>query len=120
MIQENCIFCKLASKEIPTSVVYETESVMAFEDNAPIAPVHVLVVPKDHYAHIGDNVPPALMAELFEVANEVARIKGIDKSGYRLVTNCGPDAGQTVFHLHIHVIGGAKVAKEMVFDREHA
>lgn len=118
MKQENCIFCKLASKELPTSVVYETDHVLAFEDNAPIAPVHVLVIPKDHYRDISDGVPSELMAELFHAVNEVARIKGIDKSGYRVVTNCGKDAGQTVFHFHIHVVGGAKVAKEMVFEHE--
>ncbi|MDO5044604.1 MAG: histidine triad nucleotide-binding protein [Coriobacteriia bacterium] len=107
-IDETCIFCKLAHHEIPTQVVYEDDSVFAFEDAEPQAPVHVLVVPKDHYQDASDDVPDELMAKLMKAANKVAQIKGVDKSGYRILTNKGSDAGQTVFHLHIHVLGGTE------------
>lgn len=110
----DCIFCKIASHEIPSTVVYENDDVIAFDDLSPQAPVHTLVIPKKHYASISDNVPDELMAEIFRVAHEVAKIKGVDKSGYRLITNNGPDAGQTVHHFHVHVLGGTKMSEGML------
>lgn len=111
---EDCIFCKIARKEIPSTTVYETDSVIAFDDLNPQAPVHTLVIPKDHYMSVSDNVPAPLMAELFQAAHKVAEIKGVDKTGYRLITNNGSDAGQTVFHFHIHVLGGKKLSEGLI------
>jgi histidine triad (HIT) family protein len=102
----DCIFCKIASKEIPASIVYEDEYVIAFEDANPQVPVHTLLIPKEHYANIGDDVPPELLGKLFAKVGEIARIKAVDKSGYRIIANTGEDGRQTVHHLHIHILGG--------------
>lgn len=107
MIKDDCIFCKLANKVIPTEVVYENDDVMAFNDANPQMPVHVLIVPKQHYANIGDNIPEELLGRMFAAVKEVAHIKGIEDSGYRVLVNTGADAGQVVNHVHIHVLGGA-------------
>lgn len=110
----DCIFCKLANDEIETKVVYEDELVCAFEDTNPQAPVHVLVVPKKHYQDIADEVPSETIARVFEAANKVAKIKGIDQKGYRLITNKGADAGQSVFHWHVHVLGGKTLGEGLI------
>ncbi|MDR0308606.1 MAG: histidine triad nucleotide-binding protein [Coriobacteriales bacterium] len=109
----DCIFCKIAAGEISSKLVYEDDRVIAFEDINPQLPVHVLVIPKDHYDHIGDDVPEDLMGHLITVAAKVAAIKGVDKTGYRLITNIGEDGRQTVIHLHLHVLGGAKMPLRM-------
>ncbi|MFN2615285.1 MAG: histidine triad nucleotide-binding protein [Actinomycetota bacterium] len=104
----DCLFCRIVAGEIPSTPVLDRPAVYAFRDVAPAAPVHVLVVPKDHVADarsIGAG-HAGLLAEVVDAANEVARAEGLDGSGYRLVFNVGPDAGQTVFHLHLHVLGG--------------
>ncbi len=105
---DECLFCKIIKGEIPSKKVFENESVYAFEDIAPAAPVHVLVIPKKHISSAAALSPEDadLLWKLFSAVNEVARIKGIDKSGYRVVTNVGKDAGQSVFHMHLHVLGG--------------
>ena len=112
---EDCIFCKLARGEIPSSKVYEDEQVVAFNDLNPQAPVHVLIVPKAHYANLNEagGMPEALLAALLRAASRIAAQLGLDKSGYRIVSNCGPDACQSVQHLHIHLLGGAKLAEKM-------
>ncbi|MCK0111185.1 histidine triad nucleotide-binding protein [Ornithinimicrobium sp. F0845] len=104
----DCLFCKIVAGEIPNDTVHETDTVLAFRDITPRANVHVLVIPKAHQdtlaqmsAEDADSV-----AELFTAAGEVARLEGIDESGYRVVSNVGPDAGQEVFHVHVHVLGG--------------
>ncbi|MDP1538713.1 MAG: histidine triad nucleotide-binding protein [bacterium] len=108
---EQCIFCKIVKKEISADIVYENDRVMAFRDINPVAPVHVLIIPKFHIPsvnHLGlEN--KTLMGELILVAQKIAREQGVDKSGYRLVLNMGKDAGQTVDHLHLHLIGGEKL-----------
>ncbi|MCL1880214.1 MAG: histidine triad nucleotide-binding protein [Actinomycetia bacterium] len=109
----NCLFCKIANHEIDAKVVYEDDLVMAFEDINPQTPVHTLVIPKQHYDHIGDDVPEELLGHIFTTAAKVAQIKGVDTSGYRLVTNIGEDGRQTVIHLHIHVVGGARLPIRM-------
>ena len=106
---DDCIFCKLANHEIPTEVVYENDRFCAFKDANPQAPVHVLVVPKAHYANVADDVPADVLGGLLEAAVEVARITGVDKDGFRLIMNTGANAGQTVMHLHCHVLGGVKM-----------
>ena len=112
---EDCIFCKIARGEILSSKVYEDEQVVAFNDLNPQAPVHVLIVPKAHYANLNEagGMPEALLAALLRAASRIAAQLGLDKSGYRIVSNCGPDACQSVQHLHIHLLGGAKLAEKM-------
>ena len=104
----HCIFCKIASGEIPSAVVYDDEHVVAFRDLNPHAPTHVLVVPRRHIPTLNDLVPAdaELVGRMYLAAREVARQEGIAETGYRTVFNCNADAGQTVFHLHLHVLGG--------------
>lgn len=104
---EDCIFCKIAAGEIPSTKVYEDDQVLAFEDLNPMMPVHTLIVPKEHHANIGDDIPDALMGHLFNTVKKVAETKGIAESGYRVIVNTGDDACQTVHHVHVHVLGGA-------------
>jgi histidine triad (HIT) family protein len=102
------IFGKIIRKEIPATIVYETERVLAFRDINPVAPVHVLVIPKKPIESIASAVQTdaEILGELMLAAGEVARQEGLEPGGYRVVTNIGADGGQTVFHLHLHVIGG--------------
>lgn len=102
-----CIFCKIAGGDIPATVVYEDDQVIAFDDLSPQMPVHTLIVPKEHHDHIGDDIPDALMGHLFNTVKKVAEIKGIASSGYRVIVNTGDDAQQSVHHVHVHVLGGA-------------
>jgi histidine triad (HIT) family protein len=102
-----CLFCKIATGEIPATVVHETETTLAFRDLDPQAPTHVLVVPRSHYPNAAAlaAAEPAAAAHLFEVAGEIAEKEGLGE-GYRLVFNTGPAAHQTVFHVHMHLLGG--------------
>ncbi len=104
--KDDCIFCKIANGEIPTDMVMQTEDIAVFHDAAPKYPVHVLVVPKDHYESLNDGVPAELLGKLMAILPEVADKMGIHDSGFRTVINTGPDANQTVKHLHIHIVGG--------------
>lgn len=108
----DCPFCKIVAGEFPAEVVHETESTLAFRDINPQAPTHVVVVPKAHHpdAAAVAQADPALAGGLLRAAGEVARSEGIAVSGYRLVFNTGPGAGQSVFHVHCHVIGGRALA----------
>ena len=112
---ENCLFCKIAAGVIPSTKVYEDEQVLAFRDIAPQAPVHVLVIPKKHVSGWYDakDESDALLAHMMRAAATVAKMEGIVESGFRVVSNCGPDAQQTVPHLHLHVLGGKTMAGEM-------
>jgi histidine triad (HIT) family protein len=110
----DCIFCKIVSGEIPAGIVYEDEHVLAFDDLSPQAPVHVLVIPKRHFASLADEVDAVTLGALLAAAHAVARVKGADASGYRVIVNTGPDAQQTVPHLHVHVMGGRQMAHGMV------
>lgn len=104
---ENCIFCKIAKGEIPASKVYEDDTVVAFHDLSPQAPVHVLIIPKKHYASILDTeADGAPMNELCRAAKQLAKELGVDEKGFRLIINTGEDGGQTVHHLHMHLTGG--------------
>ena len=104
----DCLFCKIGSGQIPAKVILQDDEVLAFDDINPQAPVHVLVIPKRHVAVLNDAGAgdPPLLGRLLETAALVARKKGIADSGYRVVVNQGRDGGQTVFHLHLHVMGG--------------
>lgn len=109
-----CLFCKILAGEIPSNKVYEDETVYAFRDIAPQAPTHILVVPREHISGC-DGVTPdnsAVVAHIFEVIPRIAQAEGLT-GGYRVVSNCGPDAGQTVPHLHFHILGGRELTLEM-------
>jgi histidine triad (HIT) family protein len=103
---DDCIFCKIAKGEIPATIIAEAPTCIAFRDVNPEAPVHVLVIPKAHVASLNEVASPALFADIMQMAREVAKQEGIAGSGYRVVFNTNGDGGQTVFHLHAHVMGG--------------
>ena len=112
----DCLFCRIVAREVPAEVVHETETTLAFRDIAPHAPVHVLVVPKEHHRNVGAlaTADPELLAEVVTAAHAVARQEGLVDDGgvdpgYRVVTNTGPQAGQSVDHLHLHVLGGRRM-----------
>lgn len=109
----DCLFCKIIAGEIPSTKVYENDKVYAFRDINPQAPVHVLIVPKTHVANVIEGVAAGLMDDLLKAAVEIAKQEGIDKSGFRLLTNCGKDGAQSVNHLHLHLLGGAQLAEKM-------
>lgn len=104
----DCLFCKIINGEIPSDKVYENDKVYAFRDIAPQAPIHVVIVPKTHIASANDITADnsSAVADIYEAIPEIAKSLGISKSGYRIVNNCGKDAGQTVFHIHFHLLGG--------------
>lgn len=104
----DCIFCKILQGEIPSKKVYEDDLVYAFEDIAPAAPVHILIIPKEHMASLDAAKPShqALLGHILLTAAELARKLGVSEGGYRIVNNCGENAGQTVFHLHFHLLAG--------------
>ncbi len=112
---ENCIFCKIVKGEIPSTKVYENDKVYAFRDIDPQAPTHILVVPKEHMANIMEGVEKknGIMIDLTEAINEIVKQEGIDKTGFRVVTNCGKDGAQSVEHLHFHILGGRQLAGQM-------
>ncbi|MGI6590140.1 MAG: histidine triad nucleotide-binding protein [Eggerthellaceae bacterium] len=107
----DCLFCKIIAGEIPSKKVFEDDRVYAFDDIEPEAPVHTLIVPKQHYTDLQSDVPPELLGHLLKVVPEIARIKGVYESGYRTVINTGPDSATTVPHLHIHLLGGVKMGR---------
>ena len=110
----NCIFCKIAAGEIPSAKVYEDESVLAFKDLNPAAPVHVLVIPKAHIESLdcvnGENID--LVSKVISAVPVVAKAAGVE-NGYRVITNIGEDGGQTVKHLHFHILGGTKLTEKL-------
>jgi histidine triad (HIT) family protein len=109
---EGCIFCRIAAGGIPSRKVVETERVLAFEDIHPMAPVHVVIIPKSHVATLMDVAGEGMadLQEMMTAAREVARIKKVERSGFRVVINCNEEGGQVVFHLHMHLLGGRKLA----------
>lgn len=111
----DCLFCKIIAGEIPSAKVYEDEYVYAFRDINPQAPVHVLIVPKAHIASADeiDAANSAAVAHVFEAAAKIARQEGLG-GGYRIINNCGADGGQTVMHLHFHLIGGTKLSEKII------
>lgn len=110
----DCLFCKIINGDIPSTKVYEDNSVYAFRDINPQAPTHILVIPKAHLASVNEVNPQnsAVVAHIFEVIPKIAEAEGL-VNGYRVVSNCGPDAGQTVHHLHFHILGGKELALDM-------
>jgi histidine triad (HIT) family protein len=108
---EDCIFCKIANGTIPSKKVYEDAEVVAFDDINPMAPVHVIIIPKKHIPTMLDVTKTDMgsIGSMFTAAQEVARIKGINERGFRAVINCNEEGGQVIFHLHMHVLGGKKL-----------
>ena len=106
-MSSDCLFCRIVAREIPAEIVHETDTTLALRDINPQAPTHVVVIPKAHLASAVDLAgDPALSAAVLATGAEIARREGVAESGYRLVFNTGPDAGQSVFHVHLHVLGG--------------
>ncbi len=103
-----CLFCKIAAKQIHAKILFEDDDLLAFHDVNPVAPTHVLIIPKQHVSGLGDGQPEhtELFGRLLLATSRAAALTGIAESGYRVVANTGPHAGQSVFHLHIHVLGG--------------
>lgn len=108
-MSESCIFCRIAAGEIPTKLVAETHEAVAFHDVNPQAPVHVLVIPRQHLTSLATAEDEELLGQLLMLAAKVARTEGISESGYRVVANTGSDGGQSVDHLHFHVMGGRRM-----------
>ena len=113
---EDCLFCKIVKGEIPSTKVYEDEFVYAFKDIHPEAPVHILVIPKKHIGSINkiEKEDEELIGKIFTTIKKVAKDQGIAESGYRVVSNCGKDAGQTVMHLHFHILGGKTLGEKVL------
>ena len=110
-MQENCLFCKIAAGQIAAKIVYQDEDVVAFEDINPQAPHHILIIPRRHIPSVEDLKPDdgPVLVHIFTTAVKLAHDMGFGEGGYRIVTNVGPDAGQSVFHLHFHLLGGRKL-----------
>ncbi|AEA34614.1 histidine triad nucleotide-binding protein [Hippea maritima] len=107
-----CVFCKIVNGELLADKVYEDENYLAFKDINPKAPVHVLIIPKQHIEYLSDidETNKHIIGDMAVIANKIAKELGIDKSGYRILINNGPDSGQEVFHIHLHLLGGKKMA----------
>lgn len=108
---EDCIFCKIIKREIPSSIVYEDSEIIAFRDVNPQAPIHILVIPKKHIEALVNltEEDEKVVGKIYTVINKIARQEGIDKKGFRVIVNCGEDGGQEVKHLHFHILGGKKL-----------
>lgn len=111
----SCLFCKIANKEIPSQLLFEDDDLIAFRDIAPAAKVHCLIIPKKHFSNLNelDETHNSLLGKLLQKAKHLASQLGIDQSGYRCVINTNKDGGQTVFHLHLHLIGGETLSGKM-------
>ena len=113
---EDCLFCKIIKGEIPSTKVYEDEEILAFNDINPAAPIHILVIPKKHIESLANmqKEDEAVVGKIYGVINKIAEEKGFKDNGYRVIVNCGKDAGQEVMHLHFHVLAGAKFGDKIV------
>ena len=111
----DCIFCKIIAGEIPSTQVYADETVIAFRDINPVAPTHILIIPRDHIETVNDLTvdDETLVGHLFTTAKQIAEEQGVAESGYRLIINCGPDSRQEVYHIHLHLIGGQRMQHPM-------
>ena len=113
---EDCIFCKIIKGEIPSTKVYEDDKVLAFKDINPAAPIHVLVIPKKHIENVLEinEENKEITSDIFLAINKIAKQLGIDKDGFRIINNCGKDAGQEVMHLHFHKLAGGKMGPKII------
>lgn len=110
----DCIFCKIANKEINSEIIYENENVVAFKDLNPLAKLHFLVVPKKHYETVLDIGDESTMKDIFKAVKEIAKEYDIDETGFRLINNCKEDGGQEVMHMHIHMLAGEKLKTTII------
>lgn len=113
---EDCIFCKIIKREVPSEIVYEDNEIIAFKDIQPAAPIHILVIPKKHIpslAHL-ETEDEVLIGKIYTVINKVAQDKGVKEKGFRVIVNCGEDGGQEVGHLHFHLLAGTKLGEKIV------
>lgn len=113
---DDCIFCKIVNGEISSEKVYEDDKVLAFKDINPAAPIHVLVIPKKHVQDVLDIKPDdkEMISNIFLAINKIAKKLGIEKDGFRIINNCGKDAGQEVMHLHFHLLAGGKMGPKII------
>ncbi len=113
---EDCIFCKIIKKEIPSEIVYEDEEIIAFKDINPAAPIHILVIPKKHISSIIDmkKEDEATIGRIYSIINKIAEDIGIKEKGFRVILNCGEDGGQEVKHIHFHLLAGKKLGQKIV------
>ena len=113
---EECLFCRIIKGTIPSSKVYEDEYVYAFKDIEPVAPVHILVVPKKHISNLNEisDEDEKILGKIFLAIKKIAKELGIDEKGYRVINNCGKDAGQTVMHLHFHLLAGVEMGEKLL------
>ena len=111
----DCLFCKIIKKEIPSTVVYEDDEILAFRDIHPVTPVHILVIPKKHITSLAElkKEDEAVIGRIYTVINEIAKKEGILEKGFRVIVNCGEDGGQEVKHLHFHLLGGKKLGTKI-------
>ncbi len=111
MSDPECLFCRIVAGDIPADIVYENDRLLAFRDISPQAPIHILLIPREHIATINDldEAHADIIGQLFLAAKAIARNEGIADDGYRVVMNCNAGAGQTVFHLHLHLLGGRQM-----------
>ncbi len=112
-MMDDCIFCKIAKKEVDSTVVHETDRLIVIKDINPQAPVHLLIIPKEHYSTLLDCSDGELLSEMFLAASDVARKTGIDRTGFRAVVNTNEEGGQTVYHLHMHILAGRPLSGRM-------
>ena len=114
-MKDDCLFCKIIKKEIPSKVVYEDDTVLAFRDINPVAPVHILVIPKKHIGSLVEltNEDEAIVGKIYTIINKIAKQEGIAEKGFRVIVNCGEDGGQEVKHLHFHLLGGKKLGTKI-------
>ena len=113
-MNENCLFCRMSQGTVPVDKVYEDEKIFAIKDINPRAPVHVMIIPREHIASAAEitDAEGPLLSHIFATANRVAQSQNVDKSGYRLTFNVGNDGGQTIYHLHLHLLGGRELGPE--------
>ena len=113
---EDCIFCKIIKGEIPSSKVYEDEEILAFNDIHPAAPIHILVIPKKHIASLAniEKKDEELIGKIFGVINQISEEQGFKQEGYRVITNCGENGGQSIKHLHFHILAGKKLGEKIL------
>jgi histidine triad (HIT) family protein len=111
----DCLFCKIAAKEIPSDIIFQDDRITVFKDINPAAPIHLLIIPNKHIPSVNDLDPEdeGLMGRLILAAKQMAELSGIKDSGYRLIVNNGPDAHQEIFHIHLHLLGGGKMKHPM-------
>ncbi len=110
---ENCIFCKIINKEIPSTLIYEDDKVLAFKDINPQAPIHIIVIPKEHVENVLEAEVSSI-SNIFDAIQKIAKEQGIEETGFRIISNCGEDAGQTVKHLHFHILAGTKLGEKII------